>query len=299
MLSVDEEQEVDVRSELALLSRSMRATSRQRWDVRPDADGAGVIHVQLTADWLAMTADLGDQIAILATHADDAWNCLQANREFNAGVKIVLQPDTGRLGAAVEVPWSEDDPDRKSHLNAAFKALTQASRWRPGTNATYASAESIPTLDLAELCRSTDWPCNERADGSVAVSLETAEGVLGGGGCLALVEHDATRGVMVRLEMLSAKEADLTTPIRLAMGRMLLKAGGLVRFARPVAWTHDSRIKAGFEVALGRAATPARLAAALCALSVSWQLCGREMQALTHQPTAEAFLNSVLQSSDQ
>ena len=82
----------------------------------------------------------------------------------------------------------------------------------------------------------------------------------------------------------------MTEQIELALGRLLTKAGGLVRFARPVAWNSDSRIKLGFEVALGSAATPTRLTAALGALSVAWQLCGREVQALAHPATAEAFL---------
>ena len=118
MLSVDEDQEVDVRGSLARRSRSLRATGRRSWDAKSLIDGVGDIHVPL--DERVVTAD-GARWPIRwhnwPVMPRGTWNCLRANREFSGGVKIVLLPETGRLGAAAEIPMSEDNPTWEVHLD--------------------------------------------------------------------------------------------------------------------------------------------------------------------------------------
>lgn len=304
MFSVEEDQEVDVRDGLLRHAKAVRPTGRSSWKATPRGDGAGEFHVRKMDGWLVLNAELSDAVAHLAKDAQGAWDCLRANRAFSGGAMIVFQPETGRLEAAAEILWSEDEADWEVHLAAAFQGMTQAGHWRPLEELVETAAESDASLNLAELCQTAGWPGNERADGSVAVSLESQESVLLGNGGLALVEHDAARGVIARVEMLATKDTEMTPQIRLAVARMLLKAGGLVRFARPVTWesdsrVSDSRVKAGFEVVLGSAATPGRLTAALSALSVAWQLCGREVHALAFQAIAEAFLDANRQIDGQ
>lgn len=299
MLSLEEDQEVDVRDELMRHSKAVRPTGRSSWKATPHADGAEDIHVRKMDGWFALNSELTGQTAHLAKNAEGAWNCLVANRDFSGGAMFVIQPETGKLEAAAEILSAEEEPDWELRLGEAFHGVTQASRWQPGLKVLDGNADPDVCLDLADLCQSAGWTGNERADGSVAVSLESQESVLLGNGGLALVEHDADRGVVVRAEMLSAKVEEMTPQTRLAIARMLLKAGCMVLLARPVAWESDSRIKAGFEVALGSAATPGRLSAALGALSVAWQVCGREVHALAFQAIAEAFLSAHRQVDDQ
>src|SRR5262249_23322868 len=149
MFDVEEVQKVEVRKILAKKSSFVRGVGRRSWNARPLEDGHGEIHVKLTDDWLLMSADVPELIAHLAKVADSAWACLRANQDFDGGAKIILLPDTNRLGVAVEVLWSDDEPDLDIHVALAYDGISQAGRWRPGAGARERDGDAEISPDLS------------------------------------------------------------------------------------------------------------------------------------------------------
>ena len=212
--------------------------------------------------WLVMSSP--------AAAEADALDLLARNGVLRGGVKFGRN---GHTEIRVEIPLEEDAP-----VAAAIREAWIGFESALSGEASPSTEPPVAPDSLAALCAEAGWPATPRADGSLAVELETR-------GAFVQCSLEAGRA-SVALASFLASEGDSSA----AISALLLEAACGVRMARPVVETRDGEVRPRFEVVFAAPPDAAQLAHALSALSVAWRLCGEEAKALKKKDVAGEYL---------
>jgi len=153
---------------------------------------------------------------------------------------------------------------------------------RPPTPAR-ASATGTP-LDLKTLAGETAWTFTERQDGSLAFELPSDEA----GGAVVLVRETGSGGVRAWMPCASVEELHESSQHALAI--LLLRAGAVLRLARPAFVPDDAQTSACLEVQFDSVPVPAELTQAIESLAVGSTLAAREATLLCEEQAARDYL---------
>jgi hypothetical protein len=266
-------------------SASIQQRDTGGWLVGQAARSLPTVRVEARPDGWSLRAPL----ALAPLSAEQCWEALNWNHEFDGGAKLVLSADGRTPGLHAEFPV-DDGVDPEPLAREALSGLSGAARFIRRRLAGQSDRQTrLPVksdrdpCDLASLCSASAWPRHPRANG-FAMSLETADGFH-----QALVEQDSRWGVVARVEQVVL--AEWTEASRHASAQFLLHANGSIRFARAICWSPvDGQQALGFEVLLGWNVSAQQLSLALAALSVACRLCAREIGSLGEERIASAFL---------
>ena len=208
---------------------------------------------------------------------------LALNADLPAPAKLVLAPN-GEPLLRHDRPI-DPDCDLEELNRAASETFERALVRLHGTNiATSVAGDAPPLATIAELCGEAGWQAVVRA-ARVTVDLDCAEYFqaeltpLGGG-----------LAIRVEVAQLGAAGPEGVEAARV----LLLRAGGLVRFARPVVSAGAAR----FEVLFSTQPTALEIGDALSALSIACRLAGRETALLAGAETiAREYLATLARSN--
>jgi hypothetical protein len=242
---------------------------------------------RLLDDWLTFDAPFDR-----SRRSIDCWRLLALNFGLSRPGKIALVQ--GRLHARIEVALPEDErlPRACAEACAGIVEVAEAlerlacdvgKAGPPPVASTQADTE----VNLVDVCKEAGWDFVERAEGALAVRLDTRAGFH-----QALVERSA-RGAVVGVEVWRA--TGLTELSRRAIGAFLLRASGRVRMARATVEECGEQSIIGFEARLGANPRAEEMRSALSALSIACDWCAREVAHLQDERVAEGYLaiNSV------
>lgn len=236
------------------------ASGNNRWRMKLPGSG-DVITARLADGWLCCE--------VPASCASDPVALLTRNTTLPRSLKFV--PDrTGRVCLRAELPVM-DDGDVEASLRFLAAQYAGAAHVEP--------AEAMGVADLAVLCEAAGW----------AASIRSTE-------CRVPLAFDDRRPAVVRVEGGLCASVDVVTPSvehpspMAAVARLLFRAGGSVRLARPVI-LNGVVPRFGFEAFVPGPVCAEDVGSALSALSVALECCAREAEVLgTDQMLAEEFL---------
>ena len=248
-----------------------------------------LISARLLTDWLVLETAAQHPLG-----EDAGWQFLDANRRLGDGIKFVLTPTEQQLSLRGELPLEprdDTDGDRFARDIRAFWDRFEAARQsfsHAATNAETSFDASTPQpLNRAEegvpncvtLCEAAGWSATARSGKTAVVPLDVPQGHF-----QAVLEQEDDGALRTAVEL--SPIGTLSAACRQSVGRLMLTASGVVRYAR----AFSGQDQVGFEVLLGRIPTAARLAAGLSALSVACRLCGQEVAALMNDAVASAYV---------
>lgn len=231
--------------------------------------------------WAQQTG--GVTISFAPSDQGDGWLCVEGPSApvadpltLPARMKLVL--DAGqRLWMRAETLLSGDEADSDAPVRRLW------SRFSAARDHTAVPRDDAPAPDLARLCTEANWPFTPRAEGRLAVPLESGDVP-----ATAIVVCDATRTIRVAVDVLQCDSLDDVSrrAMELLLGRLcdrlhLVRAGVVIK---------EEPITVRLEVALDAWASAAELAHAFGVLSVACRWCGRELEALIETETAHEFL---------
>jgi hypothetical protein len=234
----------------------------------------GAIRVQWDEPWLAFeTAANG-----ASPHGTgDEWHLLRGQGSLPAAVRYAMPP-RGGLQIAGDVA-TDGGADLGTRCRDVVDGLVAARAARPAPHVV--TADPAPEK-ARELVEAIAWKLHERPDGRLAGRLPGVERAWS-------AELTGERGgLRLSVEIASMRTAGDTT--RLALGEVLLKAGHLLRFARPGIDEDGERCSVRFETRLRDDAAPAELRHALAALAAACDECAAEVRALQHEEVAKSYL---------
>jgi len=244
---------------------------------------------------------LADWPFAVRSHLDGAWlelSCepvqsvapgsalLQRNGELAGGVKFVL----ARTGPApqvqlrAEVPLDIAPPEARRHIARAHAGFCAALAIDPTPAITASDSAGEAAVDLDARLREVGWPAEVRPDGSLSVDLDVPEEFLA-----AEIE---TRAGETRCAVSLAAPESLDTTAWHATAMLLLRAGAVIRLARPVLSQPGGAPR--FEVALGGDPSPKELDHALAALAVACRLFAREVDIVQRSPAVATRVLAAL-----
>jgi hypothetical protein len=249
----------------------------------PTSDRCDRLHDALARSIAGLKRQAPDQWAVddvrVLFNPDDGWLSINAPGgpdvealNLPAGVKLV---GNGLLRA--EAVLSSEETDFDVPVNRLWMRFCAA---RSG--AALAGEEALMP-DIVRLCSETGWPFTSRAEGRVAVPLESGDVPV-----TAIVTCDATRTIRVAVDILECEVLDNIA--RRAIGLLLERLCNCVRLVRTAVVNKDEAVTVRLEVTLVAWATPTELAYAFGALSVACRWGGREVEALQDAGTAQEFL---------
>jgi hypothetical protein len=272
---------------------SINQTGRGRWELAL-VNGKSVSATAMLLDgWLILDAPVSDRL-----ERADLWRLLTLNASLVGLSKFVLMPDHRSVHIRCDISLAEEDDEFEADLVSESatrlqeecarikSALAQFHNEKPGDKATskpVSDRDGACTAEhLRRICDDVGWKFTERSAGKFVVDLEAQ-----GGFFQALVEQ-RTVGAHVSAEV--ARWDALAESSRHALAVLLLRAGALVRMARPAIEEHETQIGARFEVSFNTLPGASELAHALSALSVACSLCGREARAVQDEIIAREYL---------
>jgi hypothetical protein len=249
----------------------------------PISDRRDRLHDALTRHITGLKRRALDQWAVddvrVLFNPDDGWLCINAPGgpdvealNLSAGVKLA---GNGLLRAEAVLSSEETDFDMPvSRLWMRFCAARSGAAL---------AGEEAPLPDIAQLCTEAGWPFTSRAEGRVAVPLESGDVP-----ATAIVACDATRTIRVAVDILECEVLDNVS--RRAIGLLLERLCDCVRLVRTAVVNKEEAVTVRLEVALDAWATATELAYAFGALSVACRWGGREFEALQDAGIAKEFL---------
>jgi hypothetical protein len=268
-------------------------TGRGRWELELVNGKSVSASAMLLDGWLSIDVPVSDRI----DHAD-LWKLLTLNASLVGLSKFVLMPDHRSVRLRCDISLSEDDDefetdfvsgattrvqeacmDMKSAL-ARFHEQKPVGSVKP--RPAFDDREAAKPENLRRVCEDIGWKFTERAAGKYVVDLE-AQGEF----FQATVEQ---RRVGSRVSADVTRSNALSESSRHALAVLLLRAGAIVRMARPAIEEDESQIGARFEVVFGEQPRAFELAHALSALSVACSLCAREAKAMRDEIIAKEYL---------
>lgn len=293
MMYAANQQEKWIAMMLEKCSASINQTGRGRWELAL-VNGKSVSATATLLDgWLSIDAPVSDRI-----DRADLWRLLVLNASLAGLSKFVLMPDHRSVHVRSEISIAEEEDEFEADVasNSATRvqeacagmkgALSRIHDEKPGgilkSKAASDNHEAAKPEHLRRVCEEIGWRFTERSAGKLVVDLEAQ-----GGFFQATVEQ---RSVGARVSAEVARWNALAESSRHALAVLLLRAGALVRMARPAIEEDESQIGARFEVVFKELPRAFELAHALSALSVACALCGREARAVQDEIIAREYL---------
>lgn len=135
--------------------------------------------------------------------------------------------------------------------------------------------EHSPTVNVAQLCRATDWPMHERSDGRVAVDLELSTG---------FAQADIRIvGETIWVSVALLDEVPSSGTCRAAIELLVHRLTGAAPALR-AAWPTRASAELRLEISLCATLEPAELANTFAVLSVAHSRTAREAALLSCDP---------------
>jgi len=262
---------------------TVRKQDRLSWELQPTAHDCA-FSLRACEDWLLLEAAL-DASAYAAATAEVflpelllGWNAtLPGGAKFGVDGKF-------NLTVRAEVPLIEEfdcGPRATEALNCVLAGLARFNG-PPLPRREEREEREETTLALSALAAETGWAFTERDDGRVSFDLPSPAGVL----AATLQPHGCGARVWVPL----AEVAGLSTASRHALAVLFLRAGSVLRLARPAFVADGDETSACFEVVFATAPTAAELTQALESLAVGVSMAAAEAKLLCEEQTAREFL---------
>lgn len=212
---------------------------------------------------------------------------LRWNAALGGAAKFVLSP-TLAISLRAEVPVTADPEAPGSPLSAttADGLINAQGFWGADTEPQLPEVEweagELPP-GLSEACAAAGWNATQTA-GALA-------GALGEAGDPWQARLQPLPDGTIRIFAELCDFAEPSAPVRLALSRFLLLAGGLLRWARPVLRAPPpDGFAAGLEIVLPAHPTPELLADAFGALSIGCQRFGHEAAQFQSETVAREFM---------
>jgi hypothetical protein len=272
---------------LAETRATVREQNRMSWEVLTDAADRAV-SLRAWDDWLLLEASL-DASACAASIADAFMpeQLAMSNATLPGGAKFGVDARFN-LTVRAEVPLIEDtDPGPRAleALHGVLAGLTRFASSMP--EQTPAPSLVTATVDLKALAAETGWAFTERDNGRITFELPSPNGAL----TATLHTRDACA---VRVWVSLAELTGLSTPSRQALAVLLLRAGAVLRFARPAFVTEGEATSACLEVVFATAPVAAELIQALESLAVGVAMAAAEASFLCQNQIALEYLAAVI-----
>jgi hypothetical protein len=268
----------------------VQTIGRAKWDFILNNGSMLLVKAQADDEWLHLQAAL----EIDAAHACDNWKLLQLNHQLDAG-KFALSKGEETAHLRAEIPL-EDEVDLQRRLLEACAGFKVAAGCLHGEKSKERAklypligpdeaGEQKSASELARICRDSGWQFTERSEGKLAVELEAVDGFY-----QAMIEEQPAGEVRVFVEL--ARDESFGEWSRRALSAMLLRASGLVRFARAAISEDGGQEAALFEVMFQSLPSVVELSHALSALSIACRLCGREVTMLRDERIAKNYVSA-------
>ena len=243
--------------------------------------------------WLSIDAPVSDRI-----DRADLWRLLTLNASLVGPSKFVLMPDRRSVHVRSDISIAEEDDEFE--VDGVSNPATRVQEACVGIKSALAhfhdekrsdkhkskrssdNQEAAKPEHLRRVCEDTDWKFTERSTGKFVIDLEAQ------GGFFQAIVEQRSRGAHVSAGI--ARWDALAESSRHALAVLLLRAGALVRMARPAIEEDETQIDARFEVAFSELPRAFELGHALSALSVACSLCGREARAVQDENIAKEYL---------
>lgn len=278
--------EVAIHESLKKCAPLVEADGQAKWNFILNNGSMLLVTAQADDDWLHLLAPLDAQ----ATRVD-AWQLLRLNHQLASG-KFALLPGEDAAHLRAEIPLDEevDITRRLQEACAGFKAaagslhgekMKEHARPFPVIGSTETSQQKAS--ELTRLCQEAGWQFTERSATKLAVDLEVGDGFY-----QAMIEERANGEVLVFVEL--ARDESFGEWSRRAMGAMLLRASGIVRFTRAALSETDGHAAALFETMFPTMPCAVELDHALSALSIACRLCGHEVAAMKDEAVARNYV---------
>lgn len=287
------QQEKWIAMSLEKCAASINQTGRGRWELELVNGKSVSATAMLLGEWLTIDAPVSDR-----SERADLWRLLTLNASLVGLSKFVLMPDQRSVHVRCDMSLGEEDDefeadtandsatrvhDECAGMKGALSRLHDEKpsgrvKSKPGSDCD----EAGKSEHLRRVCGDAGWKFTERSAGKFVVDLETQCGFF-----QAVVEQRSV-GAHVSAEV--ARWNALAESSRHALAMLLLRAGALVRMARPAIEEDETQIGARFEVGFSEQPRAFELAHALSALSVACSLCGREARAVQDEIIAREYL---------
>lgn len=249
------------------------------------------------------------RMLLVAAHADDEWLHLRAPLEGDAALKMDAwkllrlnhQLGHGRfaLAPSEQTPHLRAEIALDEEVNLARRLQEACAGLKAGAGSLYGEKtkehmqlhpnittdEATPQAnsELRRLCEETGWQFDEKTATKFVVELEAGNGFY-----QAAIEERGEGSVHIAVEL--ARDETFSEWSRRAVGLMLLRACGVVRFARASVRERSEQVTALFEVVFPTLPAVVELNHALSALSIACRLCGREVAAMQDERVARNYL---------
>jgi hypothetical protein len=254
------------------------------------------------------------RMLLVAAHADDRWLHLRAQLESDAAARVdawkllhlnhQLGSGSFALARGEQTPHLRAEIALDEEVNLTLRLQEACAGLKAGVESLYTektkehvklnrgvSADETArqaNSELLRLCEESGWPFDEKTATKFVFELEAGDGFY-----QAAVEEQGEGSVVVAVEL--ARDEPFSEWSRRAVGLMLLRACGVVRFARAAVKERSERATALFEVVFPSLPGVVELNHALSALSVACRLCGREVRAMQDERIARNYLAAQTQ----
>jgi hypothetical protein len=275
----------------------VKQSGRGRWELALTNGKAVAATATLAGDWLILDAALGQR-----ADREGLLRLLALNASLRGLSKFVLPPDPRTTHVRCDIPLVEDEGggvgleaeteselERKIEIECAGlkKALARFHGEKRDAEAVSKMAADTGRIkegaeQLHRACNESGWKFSERTTGRLVVDLEAE------GGFYQAAVAQRNEGAQVSVDLARWDRVEETS--RHALATLLLRAGGLVRMARPSIEQLEAQIEARFEIVFTAIPAAAELAHAFSALSVACSLCGREAKAVQDEVIAREYL---------
>jgi len=148
--------------------------------------------------------------------------------------------------------------------------------------------EIVASLNVAQLCTASGWPCTQRSNGRVAVELEARSAAP------SAIVTSVSNGLEISLDLLTLDKGEPVSPRCLeALALLLLRVAGSVRMVRPVSRQFEDRTVLQLSVHVPPTNSALHMSHAFPALSVAAEQCRAECRALVQPALAGLYLMTV------
>jgi hypothetical protein len=288
-----------VRRVLRHLFPGVEPTGPGRYAFALRTEGGPVGEARLGGGWLRLAVALGGASVPATACGEGLLGLARAHSGLPGGVKYALVGRGEALEAGAEMPVDGVDEARTRWLVAQLAEMAGGLRGAaavvPSVHGAPRSARSpgaprapgrgveqpspVTCAGVRALCQEEGWNVLGGSAGEVRVELPTAD-------AFRVASLSCTHGsIAARVELDLGPVIEVAS--RQALGLFLLRAAGALHMVRPWVAEGDpaqAPLAAGFEAVLRVAAPAAVVSAALGALTVACELCGREAEVLVRSP---------------
>ena len=245
----------------------IRANGRECWSFSVGGRQRLKVVARLRGEWLLFDAPFGFRRSRKGLSHQALSELIAINGQLRGGVKFGLRGQPPQIHLSAEIPLDEecvyDDQDFESHIVETLAGFKDGlKRWKTlgQDSGTAVLPQQFPPdtnerLRIESLLEEMDWPFVERADGQVAVQLNTDAQF-----AQALLQQDADGSLRIRAQLRPITAVGEVS--RYASVVFLLLASRTVRMARAMLTT-GSEAAYSWEACLDDCPTLSRLIHAL------------------------------------